>query len=128
MAMLKNFIQFNFKKFAKEALLKSGKALVIQARNNLKTVSRGRKYNIKGRMHTASRPYNSPNNMTKSLESSIGSAIVSNALVFGGGNARVNYAKFLELGTRNIEPRPLFHLSFFQIRKTIDSFLDNGLA
>ncbi len=126
--MLKQFIQFNFNKFAREVLLKSGRILEMKAKSNLKLKSNGRKYKIKGKMHTASKPYNSPNNFTKALSSSVGSGLNNNTLIFGGGNPRVNYAKFLELGTNKIEPRPLFHLSFFQVRKTIDSFIDDGIA
>ncbi len=126
--MLKQFIQFNFNKFAKEVLSKSGKILINKAKDNLKLKSNGITYVIKGRTHTASKPYNPPNNFTRALEASIGSAISGTTLIFGGGNSRVNYAKFLELGTKNIEPRPLFHLSFFQVRKTIDSFIDKSIA
>ncbi len=122
--MPKNFIQFDFNSFSRKVLGDIGETLKRQAIKNIKEKSSGRIYKIKGRKHIASKPYHSPNALTNSLTRSIKYKLFNNNLVFGGGSSIINYAKFLELGTRKMEPRPLFHLSIFQKRVEIDSLID----
>ncbi len=123
-----DFIKFNFNSFKRQVSIRSGILLKTQAIRNINRKSKGRIYIRKNRKHVASRPYHSPNSMTGQLRKSIGFYYTNKALIFGGGNQKVNYAKFLELGTRQIEPRPLFHLSFFQVRLLIDKLINKTLS
>ncbi len=91
-----------------DILLKEiGKFLVKEARQNMDRISFGRIYKIKGRNHIASRPYDSPNNLSGQLRKTIRYEKKNfNSMEFGAGNKKIVYATFLELGTQKMKPRP----------------------
>ena len=64
-------IQFDFDSLARQALKEIGDILVKQGRENMDKISYGRVYIIGGKPHIASKPGDSPNNMTGELRKTI---------------------------------------------------------
>ncbi len=90
-----------------------GTKLVEEAKLRMLEPSTGRRYNIKGKVHVASRPYHSPNILSRKLYDSVRYENVdNNTIVFGAGDSNIPYAKYLEDGTRKMLPRPFVNISF----------------
>lgn len=69
----------------------------------LKRNKSGRLYKIKGRLHRASAPGEYPANLSGKLRKGIGYKVRgSNSMEFG---SKEDYSKYLELGTKNMDPR-----------------------
>lgn len=73
---------------------------VGEVRNGVKT---GRIYIIRGRLHQASAPGETPANITGNYARSVGYGISGRRMRFGNS---AYYAGFLEEGTTRMEPRP----------------------
>ena len=58
--------------------------------------------------------------MTKALRGTIRYEKDGTDLIFGAGSSEVNYAKFLELGTEKMDPRPNYEKSIRQQQDNID--------
>lgn len=97
-----------------------GGILQAQAIKNLDKISYGRVYIIGGKKHIASKAGDSPNNMTGALRKTVRYEIKGNVLEFGAGNRKVNYAKYLELGTGKMDARPNVHKSILQNKHKIE--------
>lgn len=89
-------INFDFDAMSHIALSKVGYILVKQARDNMQKVSLGRVYKINGRNHIASKPGDTANNLSGDLSSTLRYDIRDRTLIFGAGDAKVDYAKYLE--------------------------------
>ena len=113
-------LNFDFDRLANRTNNIIGERLVKQARKNMDQVSYGRSYIIGGRTHIASKSGDSPNNMTKALRGTIRYEKDGTDLIFGAGSSDVNYAKFLELGTEKMDPRPNYEKSIRQQQDNID--------
>jgi len=111
---------FNFDKFAKDVLDEIGEILVDGAKKNMDKKSIGRTYIINGRKHIASREGDAPNNMTGKLKSTIRYEIDGRILEFGAGNEKVNYAKYLERGTRKMGARPNYTKTIMEHKGELD--------
>ena len=110
-------IQFDFESLARQALADIGDTLVKQGRANMDKISYGRVYIIGGKPHIASKPGDSPNNMTGDLRKTIRYEIRGRILEYGSGNVAVNYAKYLE---RNMN-RPNITKSIVQSQQDIET-------
>ena len=121
-------IDFNFDKFAKEALTAVGDFLVSKAQGNMDKVSFGRVYIVNGRKHIASRAGDAPNNMTGALRRTVRYEIHGDVLEFGAGNSRVNYAKFLERGTSRMGKRPNYTKTILDNKKEIGEKIEDALV
>ena len=110
-------IQFDFEGLARQALTEIGDTLVKQGRANMDKISYGRVYVIGGKPHIASKPGDSPNNMTGDLKKTIRYEIRGRILEYGSGNVAVNYAKYLE-GNMN---RPNITKSILQSQSDIET-------
>ena len=111
-------VTFNFDKLKRETFRRVGFLLVFQARRNMQERSYGRVYLRKGgKSHTASKWGDSPNNDTLALTRSIRYETIGNTLLFGAGDAVVNYAKYLE--SKKILNRPNLAKSVDQQEKHI---------
>jgi len=91
-----------------------GRLLTTTAREQMmEKPKHGRLYRIKRgsqtRNHTASAPYESPANVSGALRKSIGFEQAGMVLAFGAGgrSSGVNYAEYVNDGTRNMYPRYL---------------------
>lgn len=89
-------IKFDFNIMSHRALSKVGYVLVKQARDNMQEISHGRVYKINGKNHIASKPGDTANNLSGDLTSTIRYDIRGRTLIFGAGDASVDYAKYLE--------------------------------
>ena len=88
-----------------QALKDIGVDVLDEVRKLIRTGKKtGRIYNFRGRKHQASAPWQAPANMTGELAKSSNYA-VRNAQEMSIGET-VNYALFLEMGTRKMMPRP----------------------
>jgi HK97 gp10 family phage protein len=93
-------------------LFQVGKFVVKVARDGIKTGPKtGRVYKFKSRNKRASSPGEYPANRTGKLRRSVDFTVEGfKKMRFGAGK---EYGKFLETGTRNMEPRPT-------LKKTVD--------
>lgn len=114
-------LRFNFDALARKTLAEIGGIVTHQAKKNMDKISFGRAYRIGGRIHIASKAGDTANNMSGKLRSTIRFKIDGKVLEFGAGNRRVNYAKFLEMGTSKMEKRPNYTKSITQNKAKIDS-------
>lgn len=119
--------KFDFDKFADKALKTIGDVLVEQAQGNMAKVSIGRVYIIGGKAHIASRAGDTANNLSGALSSTIRFEIKGKVLEFGAGNNKVQYAKYLELGTSKMDKRPNYTKSILQNEKKIDKVIKKAL-
>ncbi|MCW8930895.1 MAG: hypothetical protein OQL19_11725 [Gammaproteobacteria bacterium] len=88
-----------------------GETLVKTAQSKMKEPKHGKVYIIDGKAHTASAPNEAPAILSGKLFKSVGSELEGNDLLFGAGNDKTDYAKFLELGTEKMENRPFIFKS-----------------
>ena len=97
-------IKNRFDQGIRDAFFDQGDRNVKYARKEiLKRNKTGRLYMIKGKLHRASAPGEFPANLTGKLRKGINYKVRgSNSMEFGD---RVNYGKYLELGTKKMEPR-----------------------
>lgn len=121
-------LKFDFKKFANEALSEIGDVLVSEAQGNMDEVSSGRLYLVGGKVHVASRAGDSPNNMSGELKKTIRFKIQGKVLEFGAGNEKIDYAKFLELGTNKMAVRPNYTKSIVDSKSKIDKVIKKSLV
>lgn len=113
-------IDFDFDKLAKNALSEIGGILVDKAKDNMEEVSFGRSYVIGGRVHIASKAGDTANNQSGALSKTIRYEIGGRIMEFGAGNAEVDYAKYLELGTSKMDKRPNYTKTIIQNEKQIN--------
>jgi HK97 gp10 family phage protein len=113
-------IEFDFKSFSKTVLSEIGDILVDEAKENMNEISNGRVYVIGGKIHIASKAGDSPNNLSGELNSTIRYEVDENILEFGAGNEKVNYAKYLEKGTKNMDARPNYTKTILENKASID--------
>lgn len=120
-------IHLDFDKLANKSLTVIGDTLVRQAKLNMKKVSYGRVYMVGGRIHIASRAGDTANNMSGTLSRTIRYEKQGYILEFGAGNEKVNYAKYLENGTRKMGARPNYTKSILQNEKKINAEIEKIL-
>ena len=106
--------RLDFDALAKATLMQIGGILTRQAKGNMDKISHGRAYRVGGRIHIASKAGDTANNMSGALRNTIRFKVGGNILEFGAGNAQVNYAKFLEIGTGKMGKRPNYIKSIIQ--------------
>lgn len=119
--------RFDFDKFAKVALKEVGNVLVKQGKENMDEVSFGRVYVVGGKTHIASKAGDTANNLSGDLKKSIRFKIQGNILEYGAGNTKVNYAKYLEKGTKRMAVRPNYTKSILQNKSKIDKVIKGAL-
>lgn len=90
-----------------------GNTLVDFVKKDMRKPKHGKTYIIDGKRHTASAPDESPAILSGNLEKTVRYEIDGADLLFGAGDDRTDYAKFLELGTQKMEQRPF-------IRKAVE--------
>lgn len=120
-------IHLDFDKLANKSLKVIGDTLIRQAKLNMKKVSYGRVYRVGGRIHIASRAGDTANNMSGTLSRTIRYEKQGYILEFGAGNEKVNYAKYLENGTRKMGARPNYTKSILQNEKKINAEIEKIL-
>lgn len=92
---------------ARRILARYASMIEREAERSMDEGKSGRVYRIGGRYHTASAPYESPANLSGKLQRSINKSSVMGGLQWSIGSP-VDYAKYLEEGTKYMAPRPLF--------------------
>jgi len=112
--------RLDFDALAKATLMQIGGILTRQAKGNMDKISHGRAYRVGGRIHIASKAGDTANNMSDALKDTIRFKIYGKVLEFGAGNEKINYAKFLEIGTSKMDKRPNYTKSIFQNKRKID--------
>lgn len=96
----------------RQGLFKAGRRLHKEFNTEvLRKPKSGRTYLVRRgktrRRHVASAPGETPANLSGAYRRSAGFKLVGDKrLVFGAGSPKVPYAKWLEDGTRKMEPRP----------------------
>lgn len=93
---------------AKTAFTNTGKRLVRLTKEDMEAPKSGKTYVYMGRSVTASAPGEAPAVRSGNLLKSVRFKIEGSDMEFGAGNNTIDYAKFLELGTRKIEARPVY--------------------
>ena len=116
-------IKFDFNKFSKVALGEIGDVLVEQAQANMDEVSNGRVYIVGGKAHIASKAGDTANNMSGKLKSTIRFEIQGTVLEFGAGDEITDYAKWLELSTKNMAVRPNYTKAILQSKIKINAII-----
>lgn len=77
-----------------------------ESKKRMALVSHGRIYIVNGRTHQASLPGDPANNLSGKLSKSIESKVLNHKkaiVTAGNGTKEMNYAKYLETGTRNAD-------------------------
>jgi HK97 gp10 family phage protein len=100
------FLEFPVNKIIRNSFLRSGKKLVRDLRSEMQKPKTGKIYIINGKSHVASSSKEAPASQTGRLLKSVRQTTRGNDLIFGAGNGSINYAKYLELGTRKMKERP----------------------
>ena len=116
----KQHIDINMDKVIGKTLNKIGLLWRNQARVNMDTISRG----VKRGNHIASKRGDSPNNETGELRKTLRYQRYRNILRVGGGNAKINYLKYLEGEGLN---RPNVIKSIRQNKTEIESVLGKSI-
>lgn len=94
-----------YKKNIEQSLYEIGSEVVKEVRKLIRRRNKtGRLYIFRGRLHRASAPWEAPANMTGRLLKSSNYTVRNYQQMTIGES--VFYAKFLELGTRKMAPRP----------------------
>lgn len=114
-------IQFDFNRLANGTLNTIGVILTKQAKDNMSKVSFGRVYVVGGKAHIASKGGDTANNMSGALSDTIRFKIQGKKMDFGAGNAKVDYAKYLEVGTSKMDERPNYVKSIIQNEAVINT-------
>jgi hypothetical protein len=102
-----------------------GDTLVKTAQSKMKEPKHGKTYIIDGKAHTASAPNEAPAILSGALFKSVRSDIDGNDMLFGAGDDKVDYAKFLEIGTVKMENRPFIFESVRENFKEIEIDFEN---
>lgn len=97
-----------------------GDKLVKFTQESMKKPKHGKTYVINGKKHTASAAGEAPAIQSGDLYDSVRYQIEGSDMLFGAGSDRVNYAKFLELGTQKMEQRPFIVRSVEENFKEIE--------
>lgn len=107
----------NAKKGGRVGLFRIGQLLTDVARAGIKNQPKtGEYYKYKGRRKRASAPGQYPANRSGELRRSIDFRVDGNSrMIFGAGK---EYGKFLEEGTRNMEPRPFLKKTVKKMEST----------
>jgi len=116
----------NLGKEVAEAVLKSALAVRDDAVRSIQTkTGGGRTYRLykPNRTHQASAPNNAPNTDTGRLVSSIKWEVQKDAVIVGSG---LKYARYLEFGTRNVQPRPWLIPAFEKNRNKIRDLIQEA--
>jgi HK97 gp10 family phage protein len=88
-----------------------GVSLVRTAKDMMNKPKHGRTYIVNGKAHTAAADGEAPAVLSGSLQKSTRFEIKGNDLLFGAGDDKTNYAKFLELGTVKMGEKPFIMAS-----------------
>jgi len=121
-------IDFDFNSLAKGTLKTIGAIVVKQAKDNMDKVSYGRVYIVGGKSHIASKGGDTANNMSGALKNTIRFKIQGNTMDFGAGNSSVDYAKFLEVGTKGMKSRPNYTKSIVENTAKINAEIQTLFA
>ena len=105
-----------------------GRLLVKTAKAKQQAPKSGHIYIINGVKHQASAPGEAPGSITGELLESTRYEMKGDEMVFGAGDEETNYAKFLELGTKNMEDRPFIFKSVEENFKNIEAEFDESFA
>lgn len=80
------------------------------------------------RKHVASAPGESPANRSGDYRRSVNFKLIgSTKLIFGAGDNEVNYAGFLESGTKNMEPRPGLGNAVKESQRNGSQYISNNI-
>lgn len=108
-----------------------GKDLTKTAKQSIiKGPKTGRVYKISGRRrkHRASAPGEPPANLTGKLQKSVNFIVRGfKQMEFGAGNRNVNYAGFLELGTKKMRKRTFLIRAINKRQKETRNYLENEI-
>ena len=106
-----------------------GRLLVKTAKAKQLAPKSGDIYIINGIKHQASAPGEAPGSITGELLESTRYELSGDELIFGAGDDdKTDYAKFLELGTKNMEDRPFIFKSVEENFKNIEAEFDESFA
>lgn len=105
-----------------------GKSLVKTAKAKQLAPKSGDVYIINGIKHQASAPGEAPGSITGELLDSTRYETKGDEIIFGAGNDKTDYAKFLELGTKKMEDRPFIFKSVEENFKNIEAEFDESFA
>ena len=119
--------KIDFNKFAEQTLGDIGDILVKEAQGNMDKVSHGKVYVVGGKAHIASKAGDTANNLSGELRKTIRHEAKGKILEFGAGNGKVNYAKYLELGTKKMGKRPNYTKTILENKKKIDAKIRKNL-
>jgi HK97 gp10 family phage protein len=97
---------------------------VDSAQRKMEEPKAGKIYIINGRRHQASAPGQAPAIITGDLKNSVRYELKGSDLLFGAGNNEVDYAKFLELGTKKMAKRPFIEITARENYKNIENAFD----
>lgn len=108
-----------------------GRDLAKDAKQSIvKGPKTGKLYRIKGRKnrHRASAPGEPPANLSGDLQKSIDFVVQgSSQMTFGAGNSLVDYAGFVELGTKNMEERTFLIRSIEDNERNAEKHFTSGI-
>ena len=117
------------KNIAQEAVEEWGNLWVDKAAARMDQHSPGRTYRLPeiahNFYHTASRPFDAPNNMIGDLRDSLDwEPRGPLAIEARAGSEQVDYATRLEKGSKNVAPRPNYEISAQLTRPELEKYLD----
>lgn len=107
-----------------------GKDLVKESRRSiLKGPKTGQLYRIKGRkrLHRASAPGQPPANLSGDLRKAIGFQIKGSEEMKFGARSKVDYGRFLELGTKRMIKRPFLLRAIQKLQQRTANYFDGEL-
>lgn len=110
-------LSVNTERGLQKALFQAGFDLENEMIRTVKEVSKGGKYKRGNKTHTASKPGDAPNTDTGGLINSIRTKKERYAVEVGSFD--LEYARYLERGTPNMEARPFVRPSYDKLEKTI---------
>ena len=122
-------LEFPAKKILRQTFMRVGPQLVKTARAKMREPKTGELYRINGKLHRASAPGEAPADVTGQLFKSVKHLTQGHDLLFGSGSKRkTRYAKFLELGTKNMKERPMIFDSVQENYKNIENDITNTIG
>ena len=108
-----------------------GKDLIRTAKQSIiKGPKSGKLYRITGRKnrHRASSPGEAPANLTGNLQKSVDFVVHgSDQMIFGAGNTDINYAGYLEEGTKRMAERPYLKKSLEENERNAEKYFERGI-
>lgn len=101
-------VEQSLKRDAARIIARYAAMIEREAEQSMTGSKSGNVYSIGGRLHTASAPYESPANLSGKLKRSINRQQSAGNRYEWKIGSPVDYARYLEHGTKNMAPRPLF--------------------